>query len=240
MVFEQIVDQVRCFLTRRLKNSFYAAMIMLIAACNLETPPTPAPIDTPAEFESALVAAGEQVEHVEGRAPDISHADVQTWLVSGEFITVYALNEGADRDQVIRQLTRPEAVFLEWGQEIQIWERKSFLVVYPGSEGGVVLLISGLLGDAITREVSGPDEPYPPAVSAAQSALADELGIPPSEVQVLDYEDVLWPDGCLGIVVPNEACAQVETPGWRIELNAGGAIYVMHSDAIGQQIKRAE
>jgi hypothetical protein len=240
MVFEPIVRQLRSLLKITLRNSIYTLVITLIVACSREMPPTPAAVNSPAEFETALAAAGAKVEHVEGRAPEISSADAQTWLVRGDLIAVYVLEEGADRDQAITEITSPETVFGEQGQEVHIWERESFLVAYPGSEGGVVLLISGLLGDPSTREVSGPDEPYPPAISAAQHKLSDELGIPVSAIHIIDYQPAVWPDNCLGRAEQGEVCAQVETPGWSIELSVDAEKYLLRSDAVGSQVRYVE
>jgi hypothetical protein len=165
---------------------------------------------------------------------------VQSWEVSAQPIYVFSAGERIDGEQLQDHLVQMGVIPDPGQQKLQIWEHESFTVVYPGSEGGVVLLISGLLGDPITQQLSGPDEPYPPAVSAAQHVLAEELGLAPSAVQVVDYTDVLWPDSCLGVVDPDQVCAQVETPGWRIELSANGVNYLVHTDAIGQRIMRVE
>ncbi len=223
----------------KLRNLILTAVVMLLVACTRQTLPTQAPIESITDFESALEKAGVPVERVGGRAPEIPYAEGQIWGVRGDMVVVYTFDENADRDQALDELTGPGTDFAERGQEIQIWERESFLVVYPGSEGGVVLLLSGLLGDPRTRQVRGPDEPYPPAISAAQNSLSKELGMAPSEISVVDYEPVTWPDSCLGLYDEGEACTDAEMSGWRIELSADGRTYVLHSDAIGSRVKRA-
>ncbi|MGD8731838.1 MAG: hypothetical protein PVH92_08160 [Anaerolineales bacterium] len=217
-----------------------AIAVVMLSGCSRDAPPTTMPIETVADFKQALKTAGVEVSSLESHRFNLPETPIQSWEVRGESIHIYSFNETSEREHLLDQITNLGSPFLEHEQELQIWERDSFVVIYPGSDGGLILLVSGLLGDPITRQVSGPDEPYPPAVPAAQHALADELGIPPSEVHVVDYEDRLWLDSCLEIVAPEEVCAQEETPGWRIELEAGGQTYVMHSDAIGQQMKRAE
>jgi hypothetical protein len=111
------------------------------------------------------------------------------------------------------------------------------IVVYPGTDGGLILLLSGLLGDSITQPISHVDEPYPPAVSAAIQSLADSLGINPGRIEVLNYEVVDWPDTCLGIPEPGVACAQVVTPGWRITLIVDGQSYDVNADEYGDNLR---
>lgn len=223
-----------------MNRSIWSALLLgLLCACSGNTLPTPVKIESAVDFKEALDKAGVEVRQSEPHAPDIPEAEVQSWDVNGEPIYVYSLTEGFDGDQILNQFSASNMGLTEVGQELQAWQRDSFVVVYHGDDGGVVLLISGLLGDPITRQVSGPDEPYPPAVSAAQHMLADELGVSPAEVNVVNYEDVLWPDSCLGLAEQDEACAEVETPGWRIELKVEGADFVLHTDMVGLQIKRA-
>jgi hypothetical protein len=223
-----------------MKRSIWSALLLgLLCACSGNRLPTPIAVESVVDFREALENAGVEVRQVESHLSDLPEAKVQSWEVSGEPIYIYSISEGFDSDQILAQLTAFETEVAEEGQQLQVWQRDSFVVVYTGVDGGVVLLISGLLGDSITRQVSGPDEPYPPSVSAAQDMLADELGVSPSEVRVVNYVDVLWPDSCLGLAEQDEVCAEVETPGWRIELSTEGVDFVLHTDMLGEQIKRA-
>ncbi|MGD2058128.1 MAG: hypothetical protein PVI04_05300 [Anaerolineales bacterium] len=215
-----------------------ALLSVLIAACRGEALPTQAPIESVADFEQALLAAGVQAEQPPGAAPELPGLQVQTWKLSGESVYIVSWGETSGRGEALDELTAADSPFLLQGQELQVWERETFMVVYPGSEGGVVLLIDGLLGDPSTYQVSGPDEPYPPAISAAQLVLSEELDVPPSQVSVIDYEPALWPDSCLGLSGGGETCEKVETSGWRIELRVDGQNYLLRSDAIGGQIRR--
>lgn len=213
---------------------------VLIAACRGEALPTQTPIETVADFEQALLVAGVRAERIDGDAPELPGLEVQTWNLSGEPVYIYSWKEIGDRDEVLEELTATGSPFFQQGDELQVWEHEAFMVVYPGSEGGVVLLMDGLLGDPSTYPVSGPDEPYPPAVSAAQLALAEDLGVSPSQVSVSDYEPQIWPDSCLGLGDEGETCEQAETTGWRIELRVAGRGYLLRSDAIGREIRRED
>jgi hypothetical protein len=127
---------------------------------------------------------------------------------------------------------------MAWPDRPHIWAAGRLIVVYVGTDGGTVLLLEGILGDPITEEGEAGEAPYPPAVTAAIRSLSQELGIDPGVVEVLGYEGVDWPDTCLGLPRPEEACGQVITSGWRIRLRAGGAEYELRTDALGTAVRR--
>jgi hypothetical protein len=70
--------------------------------------------------------------------------------------------------------------------------------------------------------------------AAAVAHLADELGIPTEEIEVLSVEMYEWPDTSLGCPQPGQAYAQVVTPGYRIILKAQGERYEVHTDEEGR------
>lgn len=47
--------------------------------------------------------------------------------------------------------------------------------------------------------------------------------------RIISVEAVDWPDACLGAARPDEACAQVITPGYRIVIDEGGAMIEYHA-----------
>lgn len=67
-------------------------------------------------------------------------------------------------------------------------------------------------------------------VRALRTQVAAQLQIAPEEVSVIDAEAVEWPDACLGAGSPQEGCALVVTPGYRITLAVNGHEYVYHTD----------
>jgi hypothetical protein len=64
----------------------------------------------------------------------------------------------------------------------------------------------------------------------ARRDLATRLGVPDSAVQVRSNRPQTWPDASLGCPKPDMLYAQVETPGFVIELEAGGKTYAYHAD----------
>lgn len=72
--------------------------------------------------------------------------------------------------------------------------------------------------------------------AAGVAYLADELGIPPEEIDVLTVEMYEWPDTSLGCPETGQAYAQVVTTGYRIILKARGEKHEVHTDKEGQII----
>lgn len=84
---------------------------------------------------------------------------------------------------------------------------------------------------------SPPPSPVPTATviaewSAPVSAAVDDLAARSGTdiIEIVSVEPVDWPDACLGLARPDEACAQVITPGLRIILSAAGRQYEYHTD----------
>jgi hypothetical protein len=86
-------------------------------------------------------------------------------------------------------------------------------------------------------------EPLPPtgdspaAVEAARQALAERLGIPVEQVSVVTYQQVDWPDGCLGLGGPAELCLAAITPGYAVTLEAGGEQYAYRTNLEGTAVR---
>jgi hypothetical protein len=78
----------------------------------------------------------------------------------------------------------------------------------------------------------------PPAVLAAQQSLASALGLPVDEVTLIEATPVDWPDSCLGAAQPDEMCAQVITPGYRLAFDTPQGQYVIHSDQTGRTYRQ--
>lgn len=110
-------------------------------------------------------------------------------------------------------------------------------MIYKGSDGGTILLFSGLLGDPLIAPEAGIDEPFPPAVVAAIYLVADDMGVDPTMIEVSTMNPVVWPDSCLMVQEPNEECLEVETPGWRVVLEIYGETIEVHTDEYGADVR---
>ena len=69
-----------------------------------------------------------------------------------------------------------------------------------------------------------------PAQQAAIKQLATNVGVPDSNVRLVDSTLVEWPDSCLGVAQEGVMCAQMVTPGYLIVLEAGGRQYEYHTN----------
>ena len=87
---------------------------------------------------------------------------------------------------------------------------------------------------------SGAQSGVPAAVGGARAALAAQLGLSsPDQVRVVSWEEVDWPNSCLGIAARDQMCAQVIVEGYRVILEASGARYEYRTDRTGRQVTQA-
>lgn len=233
---------------RRKSTAGLVAIVCLacwMAACaglgREQLPPT-RPIDSTGDLLRALEAAG--------AAPSLTQGDLQSGLggtgsvlrVGAAEIQAYEYSSQQEREALAGRLSQDGRQLdgrpLGWQGEPHLWATGRLLVAYVGTDGGLILLLNGLLGDPFTIPGAGADEPYPPAVPAAMQALAQELGRTPEEIKVVRYEQADWPDVCLGLPREGEQCAQVVTPGWKVMLSLDGADYELHTDEFGIQVRR--
>ncbi|MEK7682458.1 MAG: hypothetical protein AAB321_00230 [Chloroflexota bacterium] len=206
------------------------------------TLPVPAVIETALDLTQALAAAG--VTPTQSHQPAVPYFGVpgRTLRVGGSQVQVFEFENDQARAAVSQSIDPTGYAVggqpVDWEGRPNIWAVGRLIVVYPGAGGGTVLLLSGLLGDPITAQRSDLDEPYPPAVLAAIDGLAEQSGSAPEAVEVVNYEAVEWPDGCLGLPDAGEACTEAITPGWRITLRLAGRTLSFRADALGTELRQ--
>ena len=81
-----------------------------------------------------------------------------------------------------------------------------------------------------TPEVFNPLPADQRAFETVRAKLATQLDIDPLALVLVDVTPVDWPDSCLGSPTSGEVCSQVITPGFRVRLRDGDAIYEFHTD----------
>lgn len=86
----------------------------------------------------------------------------------------------------------------------------------------------------------GGERPLPAAAVQAREVLSRQLQVESSELEVANLEAVEWPDACLGVELPGMACAEVITPGYRVELRSKGQVYEFHTDEGGGLVLLAD
>ncbi len=79
----------------------------------------------------------------------------------------------------------------------------------------------------------------PQQYQPAQAYLAQNLGVPESEITLKLSEKVMWRDSCLGVSQPNEMCAQVITPGYRVIFSTPKGDVEVHTNESGSAFRVA-
>jgi hypothetical protein len=217
------------------------ALLMLLAACR---PKGGDELSSTQALVGMLRKAGANVEETALLAPSVFEAQAGRVLqVSGGLVYVYEYGT-ADRAQAMAARIRTEGLGLSgnappWQGRVSCWQPGRLLVIYPGTDGGLLLLLTGLLGDPLTALPEGPEEPYPPAVAAAIAVWAQARAIDPASVEVASYAAAEWLNGCLGLPGPGESCAPGAVSGWIVELKSGDQLGSAHTDELGLQVRLA-
>ena len=199
-------------------------------------------VETSAELEAALQAAGAEVEQAGAIDEPIFPVEAQNLSVDGEQVQVFEFADEAARQAAADTIEANGFIIgtmaVDWIGQPNFWSQGRLIVLYVGEDEATIRLISDLMGDPIT----GPQQPgggLPPAAAiAAQQWLAGELGITEADIPVVMTEQVDWPDACLGLPQPEEVCAQVITPGWRVTLRVGDQEFEVRTNLDGTVIRR--
>lgn len=216
-------------------------LTLVLAGCSGPTSsPTPAPMASPtarinslARLEPALELAAnsfERVAEVEVEPPLQGYS----YLVNGQQLIALEAVDAAEEQQISASLA---AFAQELSSATRYWRSEDLGVFYTGDDGGVILLLSGLLGDAQTLQSPAQDEPYPPAVLASIQHISEEASLNPSTIQVESYLRVTWPDSCLGLPQPDEGCLEALVDGWQVQLRADDRAWQVHTDEFGTQVR---
>ena len=91
-----------------------------------------------------------------------------------------------------------------------------------------------------TTTTAGTPQEFPAALEPAQARLAEILGVSREQIVLKSYEAVDWSDACLEAPVPEEACAQVVTPGYRAVFTTPQGEIEVHTDQSGQNFRTAQ
>jgi hypothetical protein len=119
--------------------------------------------------------------------------------------------------------------------------KKKYLLVASLFMAGMLLLAACIPNNPATvsptpPETGGQASDIPDEIRGAVAAL---LGVDAVQLQIQDLQQVEWPDACLGLAQPDEMCAEVITPGYRLIVTADGRQYQVHTDLTGMNIRVA-
>ncbi|MBW4562741.1 MAG: hypothetical protein KME32_16655 [Mojavia pulchra JT2-VF2] len=78
-----------------------------------------------------------------------------------------------------------------------------------------------------------------PVANAVLRDLARREGISRKKLQIIDYSQQTWRDGCLELPQPNELCTQALVPGLRVVVSDGKQNWVYHTNSNGRSLRLA-
>ncbi len=221
--------------------TFVFIVMCCLVACARDVVPQSAKIEDKRDLIKAIRDAGAELAEMSAEAPANLEVAPEVLRVNSAIVYVYEYESVEARTAISETLsldgTSIDSQLLTWPDRINIWASGRLIVAYPGTDGGTIMLLNGLLGDPLTQPSPSVDEPFPPAVTAAVGFLAEELEVNPGDVEVNSLTAETWPDTCLGLPDEGEVCAQVETPGWRIMIGIHDKEFEVHSDQIGENLR---
>jgi hypothetical protein len=218
----------------RRKWPWALAVLVVLAACG---PKTADDLSSTDSLSAVLREAGAEVHEAGAPAPQVFEAQAAHVLqVNQGLVYVYEYGSVGEAQAVAATIGTPGDE-MPWQGRVSVWHAGKLLVVYPGMDGGLLLLLNGLLGDPLGTLPEGPEEPYPPAVATAISVWAEAQGVDPASVEVVSYMAAEWLNGCLGLPDPGESCAPGSVSGWVVEMRAGERLGSAHTDDLGLQVR---
>lgn len=79
-----------------------------------------------------------------------------------------------------------------------------------------------------------------PVANAVLQDLARRQEISATELQIIDYTQQTWRNGCLELAQPDEICTQALVPGWRIVVSNGKTNWIYHTNQTGSVLRLNE
>ncbi|MFX1355538.1 MAG: hypothetical protein ACFFGP_16410, partial [Promethearchaeota archaeon] len=187
---------------------------------------------------SAIDAAGWTLDEV---AESEAHHKLQPY---GSDPTIERLEvDGLEARLILPSTDQPESmkgqagviVDLPWQIEIA-GEKYDYLVLWAdqGHIRGIAASLHLAEPAGGAAPTSTPLDP-PPELQAVLFALAGQFGVSLDDVHVLRWEQVDWPDGCLGIPM-RAMCTEAIVPGYRLLVEVRGQEYEYRCDLAGQRL----
>lgn len=91
-----------------------------------------------------------------------------------------------------------------------------------------------LIFDNVDEELA---ETHSETIRFGRALVAEGIGLEAGMLTVTALEMVEWPDGCLGMGQPGEACTEALVPGLRIQVSLDDQIYEIRTDLDGRQYR---
>lgn len=231
-----------------------ALMAVLLAACTPATPfPTPKPSNPEGPMPTSEPLPDDQLVLSWQREGGIAgFCDSVEILANGAYTVkncqYNVVNTGQLSDDQYKQLLDWVNTFASFKEgtdpNTPPFPDQMFIEISFTGQGSVeanpddVAAISNLAATlAAPRPDMGIDPVQPKAAFMARDFLAAQLNIPSEQIKIVSAEAVEWSDSCLGLGKPEEICAQVITPGYKVMLEAEGKSYEAHTDQNGDVVR---
>ncbi|MEH2012509.1 hypothetical protein [Nostoc sp.] len=78
-----------------------------------------------------------------------------------------------------------------------------------------------------------------PVANAVLQDLGRRQGILTRQVQIIDYNQQTWRNGCLELPQPDELCTQALVPGWRLVVSNDKQNWIYHTNSNGRSLRLA-
>jgi hypothetical protein len=119
--------------------------------------------------------------------------------------------------------------------------KKKYLLIASLLMAGMLMLAACIQNSptTVSPTPSGTGGQAPEIPEEIRGAVAAHLGVNAAQLQIQDLQQVEWPDACLGLAQPDEMCAEVITPGYRLIVIGDGVQYQVHTDLSGTNIRVA-
>ncbi|MCM0592621.1 MAG: hypothetical protein HEQ35_27580 [Gloeotrichia echinulata IR180] len=76
-----------------------------------------------------------------------------------------------------------------------------------------------------------------PIVNAVLQDLSQKQGISRKKLQIVDYRQQTWRNGCLELPQPDEICTQALVPGWLVVVSNGQEKWIYHTNETGSIVR---
>jgi hypothetical protein len=127
--------------------------------------------------------------------------------------------------------------YLNTGIRRKDMKSKQKLITIMCSMLAVLLLLTACT--SATPIPLAPSGEHPEVPAVIRQAIAERLNFDLADLEIEQVEQVDWPDACLGLAGPDEMCAEVITPGFRLTVRHNGELLQIHTDLTGAQIRQA-
>jgi hypothetical protein len=95
------------------------------------------------------------------------------------------------------------------------------------------------INNEVLKDNTKPNRLPRPVAKAVLRDLARKQGIFTSQLQIIDYSQQTWRNGCLELPQSDEICTQALVPGWRIVVSNGKQNWVYHTNNNGRSLRLA-